>query len=140
MSGTHTSASGDPVSVIGRDLKILGGGLRLISEGNLTVDGVVEGDVLGTNVTIGEHGHVTGLVHGETVTIQGHVSGTVRAVTVKLHNGADVNADLHHNSLSLEFGAAFEGRTRRYGDRADLVPDFSETHNQPAASAVTAAE
>jgi cytoskeletal protein CcmA (bactofilin family) len=113
-----------PHSVIGQDLKILGGGLRLISEGNLTVDGIVEGDVLGANVVIGRHGHVNGLVHGETVSIQGHVSGTVRAVDVTLKNGASVEAEVHHNTLSLEMGAHFEGRSRRYMERGELVPDL----------------
>ncbi len=113
-----------PHSVIGQDLKILGGGLRLISEGNLTVDGIVEGDVLGANVVIGRHGHVNGLVHGETVSIQGHVSGTVRAVDVTLKSGASVEAEVHHNTLSLELGAHFEGRSRRYMERGELVPDL----------------
>lgn len=113
-----------PHSVIGQDLKILGGGLRLISEGNLTVDGIVEGDVLGANVVIGRHGHVNGLVHGETVSIQGHVSGTVRAVDVTLKNGASVEAEVHHNTLSLEMGANFEGRSRRYMERGELMPDL----------------
>lgn len=113
-----------PHSVIGQDLKILGGGLRLISEGNLTVDGIVEGDVMGANVVIGQHGHVNGLVHGETVSIQGYVSGTIRAVDVTLKSGASVEAEVHHNTLSLELGAHFEGRSRRYTERDELVPDL----------------
>ncbi|MBU1210849.1 MAG: polymer-forming cytoskeletal protein [Alphaproteobacteria bacterium] len=111
-------------SVIGQDLKILGGGLRLISEGNLTVDGIVEGDVLGANVIIGKHGQVNGLVHGETVSIHGQVSGMVRAVDVSLKCGANVEAEVHHNTLSLELGANFEGRSRRYLEREELIPDL----------------
>ncbi len=117
-------------SVIGQDLKILGGGLKLISEGNLTVDGVVEGDVLGANVIIGKHGQVNGLVHGETVSIQGHVSGTVRAVDVVLKSGAYVEAEVHHNTLCLELGANFEGRSRRYNERAELVPDLQRASHE----------
>jgi len=123
-------------SVIGQDLKILGGGLRLISEGNLTVDGIVEGDVLGANVIIGKHGQVNGLVHGETASIQGQVSGMVRAVDVTLKSGANVEAEVHHNTLSLELGANFEGRSRRYLEREELVPDLvraaSEGRIEPA--------
>ncbi|MEQ8823251.1 MAG: polymer-forming cytoskeletal protein [Filomicrobium sp.] len=112
-------------SVIGQDLKILGGDLKLISEGNLTVDGIVEGDVLGANVVIGKHGQVNGLVHGQTVSIQGQVAGTVRAVDVVVKSGAFVEAEVHHNTLSLELGANFEGRSRRYEERADLLPDLN---------------
>ena len=129
----HTAAAPAPMgSVIGRDLKILGGGLRLISEGELTVDGVVEGDVLATNVIIGQHGHVTGLVHGETVSILGHVSGTIRAADVAMKNGATVDAEIHHTNLSLEFGANFDGRTRRYADPKDLLPDLNGASHDPA--------
>ena len=117
-------------SVIGRDLKILGGGLRLISEGNLTVDGIVEGDVLGANVVIGKHGQVNGLVHGETVSIHGQVSGMVRAVDVTLKSGANVEAEVHHNTLALELGANFEGRSRRYLEREELVPDLVRAANE----------
>lgn len=117
-------------SVIGRDLKILGGGLRLISEGNLTVDGIVEGDVLGANVVIGKHGQVNGLVHGQTVAIHGQVSGMVRAVDVTLKNGAIVEAEVHHNSLCLELGANFEGRSRRYLEREELIPDLVQAANE----------
>ncbi|MCH9807632.1 MAG: polymer-forming cytoskeletal protein [Alphaproteobacteria bacterium] len=125
-------------SVIGPDLKILGGGLRLISEGNLTVDGVVEGDVMGANVTIGKHGQVNGLVHGETVSIQGHVLGMVRAVDVSLKTGANVEAEVHHNTLSLELGANFEGRSRRYMERSDLVPDLNNAASESDGASDTA--
>lgn len=122
--------AGPAHSVIGQDLKILGGGLRLISEGNLTVDGIVEGDVLGANVIIGKHGQVNGLVHGETVSIQGQVSGMVRAVDVTMKSGAVVEAEVHHNTLSLELGANFEGRSRRYLEREELVPDLVRAANE----------
>jgi cytoskeletal protein CcmA (bactofilin family) len=112
-------------SVIDRDLKILGGGLLLVSEGNLTINGVVEGDVLGANVVIGQHGKVTGLVHGETVSILGEVSGTVRGVHVELKEGAHVDAEVHNTSISLDSGAHFEGRSRHYDDSNSLVPDLT---------------
>jgi cytoskeletal protein CcmA (bactofilin family) len=112
-------------SVIDRDLKILGGGLLLVSEGNLTINGVVEGDVLGANVVIGQHGKVTGLVHGETVSILGEVNGTVRGVHVELKDGSHVDAEVHNTSISLDSGAFFEGRSRHYDDSNSLVPDLT---------------
>lgn len=138
-ASTATEAAASPAdSVIGQDLKILGGGLRLISEGNLTVDGVVEGDVLGANVVIGKHGQVNGLVHGQTVAIHGQVSGTVRAVDVTLKSGANVEAEVHHNTLCLELGANFEGRSRRYLEREELVPDLARAASEGRAEAAPA--
>ena len=49
-------------SVIGNDLKIVGQGLKIISGGLLQVDGEIEGDVQGDEVTIGEQGQSDG--HG----------------------------------------------------------------------------
>jgi cytoskeletal protein CcmA (bactofilin family) len=121
-----TTAQISTGSVIDRDLKILGGGLLLVSEGNLTINGVVEGDVLGANVVIGQHGKVTGLVHGETVSILGEVSGTVRGVHVELKEGAHVDAEVHNTSITLDSGAFFEGRSRHYDDAGSLVPDLSK--------------
>ena len=49
-------------SIISNDLKIIGQGLKFISQGTLQVDGEVEGDVAGAEVIIGEQGKVTGTV------------------------------------------------------------------------------
>jgi len=113
-----------PMSVIGSDLSILGGGLRIVSQGNLTVDGKVQGDVLGANVIIGKHGKVDGLVHGDSVVIEGAAKGTIRALNVHLTQNAVVEADIHHQSLVLDMGASFEGTSRREGDETRLIPDL----------------
>lgn len=124
------------MSVIGSDLAILGGDLRIVSRGNLTVDGVVEGDVLGANVIIGEHAEVIGLIHGGTVIVRGRVSGTIQGVHVLLQPSARVEADIHHHKLKLELGAQFEGSSRSYAEQSLLVPNLEQAardrQNQPA--------
>ena len=71
-------------SVISNDLKIIGQDLRIISQGTLQVDGEVEGDVVGSEVIIGELGKVTGTVAAEQVTVRGKISGAIRAMNVVL--------------------------------------------------------
>lgn len=115
-----------PMSVVGSDLAILGGDLRIVSQGNLTVDGVVEGDVLGANIIIGEHAEVTGLIHGGTVIVHGRVSGTIQGVHVLLQPSARVDADIHHYKLRLELGAEFEGSSRSYEEQTSLVPNLEQ--------------
>lgn len=113
-------------SIIGNDLTIMGQGLRIITKGTLQVDGKIEGDVIGTEVIIGEHGHVTGVVWGESVTVRGQVHGTIKAMTVALQSGAQVEGDVHHRQLSVEQGAHLDGRVRRPQDESELKPDLGE--------------
>jgi cytoskeletal protein CcmA (bactofilin family) len=107
-------------SVIGNDLKISGQGLKIIGRGVLQVDGEIEGDVQGAEVIVGELGKVTGMVAGQQVIIRGTVSGVVCGVTVALQGSSKVKGDVHHMSLAIEQGAAFDGRSRRAASEADL--------------------
>lgn len=112
-------------SVIGRDLTIIGSGLKIVSRGMLQVDGEVQGDVIGQKVVIGTTGKVTGLVNAEDILVQGAVYGTIKAVDVKLAASSVVEGDLYHQTFALEQGASFEGRSRRAENRDELVPDLN---------------
>jgi len=98
------------VSVIGTDLTITG---NLICKGEVQVDGIVEGDIQGSNVVVGEHATVTGSISGEEVIVRGHVVGSVRGRRVMLQTTSQVEGDIFHQSLSIEQGALFEGKSRR---------------------------
>lgn len=81
------------------------------SQGDLHLDGVVEGDVAVTQLTIGERGGVTGAIRAETVEIRGHVTGTITARQVRLCASARVDGDISHAEISIEAGAHFAGRS-----------------------------
>ena len=119
---TGAGASNQPRSIIGNDLTIVGQGLRIISQGILQVDGDVTGDVVGSEVIIGEKGRVTGVVSGESVVVRGEVAGTIRGLRVVLQSGAKVEGDVHHQVLSVEQGAFLDGRVRRPNDPNELRP------------------
>jgi len=125
MPGSANLGSFSTRSIIGTDLTIVGQGLRIITKGTLQVDGKIEGDVIGNEVIIGEKGHVTGVVFGESVTVRGQVQGTIKAVTVALQSGAHVEGDVHHRQLSVEQGAHLDGRVRRPQDLDELKPDLT---------------
>lgn len=101
------------VSVIGADLTITG---NLICKGEVQVDGIVEGDIEGSNVVIGEEATVKGSIKGDEVIVRGHVVGTVRGKRVMLQTTSQVEGDIFHQSLSIEQGALFEGKSRRTKD------------------------
>jgi len=98
------------VSVIGSDLTIAG---NLIRKGEVQVDGIVEGDIDGSHVVVGESAVVTGGILADEVVVRGHVIGSVHGRRVMLQTTSQVEGDIFHQSLSIEQGAMFEGKSRR---------------------------
>ncbi len=102
-----------PASVIGPDLVILG---NLISKGEVLVEGEVQGDLNGSQIIIGEKAKVTGSIIADEVVVRGHVMGSIRGRKVMLQASSHVDGDIYHNTLSIEQGAFFEGKSRRAED------------------------
>lgn len=100
-------------SVIGPDLTILG---NLISKGEVHVEGEVQGDIHGSHITIGEKAKITGSIVSEEVVVRGHVMGSIRGRRVMLQASSHVDGDIYHQTLSIEQGAYFEGKSRRSED------------------------
>ncbi len=107
--------------MIGSDLKIVGQGLQIISQGILQVDGEVVGDVQGAEVVVGITGKVSGKVTGRKVDVFGRVSGLVSGDEVVLKASAIVEGDIHHKSLAIETGAQFDGGSRRAANDVEIA-------------------
>mgnify|MGYP001828145477 CR=1 FL=1 len=106
-------------SIIGPDLTIMG---NLISSGEVQVDGEVQGDLHGTHVVVGEKARITGGIMAQEIVVRGHVMGSIRGNKVMLQASSHVEGDVHHQSLAIEQGAYFEGKSRRATDPlADVV-------------------
>jgi cytoskeletal protein CcmA (bactofilin family) len=80
-------------------------------DGDLHLDGALEGDLKVGRLTLGESGVVTGTIQAESVDIRGRVNGTVSARQVRLWSTAHIEGDISHAELSVEAGAHFEGRS-----------------------------
>lgn len=100
-------------SVIGADLSISG---NLFSRGEVQIDGEVQGDIQGLNVIIGERARITGGIAAEEVVVRGHVLGAIRGKRVMLQATSHVEGDIYHQTLAIEQGAFFEGKSRRSED------------------------
>jgi cytoskeletal protein CcmA (bactofilin family) len=110
-------------SIISADLKVTG---DLVSDGDIQVDGVIEGDIQSKTVTVGEAAHVKGSIAAETVRVCGSVTGQVKGTSVTLAKTAKVIGDIMHQTLAIEPGAFLEGHCRRLeaGDaKMSLVKD-----------------
>lgn len=101
------------LSILSNDLVVKG---SIVSEGEVQLDGKVEGDVRASSLTIGEEATVKGEVIAETVVIRGRVEGSVRARQVQLAATARVEGDVIHASLAIESGAYFDGHCKRSSD------------------------
>ena len=101
------------VSVIGADLAIIG---NLVSKGEVHIEGEVQGDLYGSLVQIGERARITGGIIADEVVVRGHVMGSIRSKKVMLQTSSHVEGDIYHQSLAIEQGAFFEGKSRRSED------------------------
>ena len=100
-------------SVIGADLTIIG---NLVSRGEVQVDGEIQGDLHGTHIVIGETARITGSIIGEEIVVRGTVMGSIRGKRIALQSSSKVEGDVYHQSLAIEQGAYFEGKSRRSED------------------------
>ena len=103
------SASKMVPSIIGEDLTIRG---NVTSKGEIQVDGEIEGDIRCGSLLLGDKCKVTGSVAAEDVVVRGHIVGSVRGLRVTLQAQCHVEGDIFHQSLAIELGAYFEGKSR----------------------------
>jgi cytoskeletal protein CcmA (bactofilin family) len=100
-------------SIIGEDLTISG---NVASKGEIQVDGEIQGDIDCGSLLLGDKSQVTGNVVAEDVVVRGHVTGSIRGLRVTLQAQSHVEGDIFHQSLAIEQGAYFEGKSRRSDD------------------------
>jgi cytoskeletal protein CcmA (bactofilin family) len=100
-------AEDEESSVIGDAAIIVG---DLTSEGEIEVQGTVEGNIRSRRVIIGEGGQVHGEIVAEAVEIRGSVEGPVIAASVTVARTARVIGHITHRELTIEPGAYLEGR------------------------------
>jgi cytoskeletal protein CcmA (bactofilin family) len=98
-------------STIGEELMIAG---NVTSKGEIHVDGQVQGGIHCHSLVLGENSQFEGSVVAEDVVIRGRLIGSVRALRVALHSKCHVEGDLYHHSLTIEQGAYFKGKSRRF--------------------------
>ena len=95
-------------SLISASLSVVG---RLESTADIQVDGVVEGDIHGQAVKIGNEAKIKGTVSGEVVELAGTVEGKIEARSAVLGKTARVSGDIVHQSLQIDQGASFNGKS-----------------------------
>lgn len=116
-----------PELTLGRHIRIIG---TIEIEGDLRLQGQIEGEVHCRKLYIEPTGCIDGLAVAEVVEIDGSVFGEVFADRMKLRNNCSVEADIHHCNLVLEDGAFFEGRSRRHMNTQALLAHLEATSRE----------
>ena len=104
------SASKMVPSIIGEDLTIRG---NVTCKGEIQIDGEIEGDIRCSSLLLGDKSKVTGGVAAEDVIVRGHIVGSISGLRITLQAQSVVEGDIFAQSLAIEQGAFFEGKSRR---------------------------
>lgn len=114
----HSAApAGKPAapSIISTDMRVIG---DLNSDGEIQVDGNIDGDIRTRVLLVGETAHIKGEIIADSVRVHGTITGQVKANSVSLASTAHVVGDILHENLSIDKGAYLEGHCRRFSDAA----------------------
>ena len=101
------ASSGSTFSVIGTDVVIKG---DISASADLHVDGRIEGDIACSSLVQGEQSTIEGSITAETARLAGAVKGTISAKQLVVLKSARLEGDVHYDALTIEQGAAVEGR------------------------------
>ena len=100
-------------TVIGDGLKIVG---NATAEGLIEINGQIEGDLHCIPLIVFPKAQIVGSITAEQVVVNGRVEGPIQGGDVVLKSQAHVVGDIHHQSLTIEKGAFFDGRaTQAHG-------------------------
>jgi cytoskeletal protein CcmA (bactofilin family) len=109
QSRTTRGASGGDAALIGPSTRIRG---RVSGDGDLTIEGQVEGDIsIRGSLTIESGGTAASNVDANVVTIAGTLEGDVNATgQVTIASGSRVRGNMRGSGVAIEDGAQFIGR------------------------------
>jgi len=122
------SSKDAPPSLISANLQIVG---NLRSQGEVQIDGTVDGDVAANALTIGERATINGEIVADDVVVRGRVNGRIRARKVQLAKSAHVVGDIWHELLSIDSGAFVEGHCKRTDKPTEIVEARIKSVPQP---------
>jgi cytoskeletal protein CcmA (bactofilin family) len=107
---TRVGAPG--LSFIGPEVVVSG---NIATEGQLHVDGRIDGDVRCAQLIQGTQGIITGNIEAEEARLAGAIQGTVGARTLIVEASARIMGDVAYETVSIDAGAQIEGRLTRRG-------------------------
>lgn len=80
-------------------------------DGDLHLDGYIDGNVVVNQLSIGKDGRLKGVLRAKHVIIAGQLEGSVECDLLELLDGCQLTGDVCCHDLVIEKGARFIGRT-----------------------------
>ncbi|MBO9311906.1 MAG: polymer-forming cytoskeletal protein [Chloroflexus sp.] len=117
MFGTNRKPAQTPTIVNGRTETVIGANTRFVgtlnAEGNVRIDGAVEGDIeVVGNLIIGETGRVIATIKARNVHVSGAVKGQITALEqLEISPTGKVWGDITTAALHIEPGGLFRGQS-----------------------------
>lgn len=105
-ASSQTVIRNAPPSIISADLHIVG---DIEGDGELHIDGRVDGNIRCESLTVGEQGQVEGKIVVTTLKLLGTITGSVRAQAVSMMKTARMIGDVAHQKIEIEAGAMVDG-------------------------------
>lgn len=113
MFGKETISSKNDTSIISKGLFLNG---DLISDGLLEIEGKIEGNVKGNEITIRECGFINGNVISNILNIKGGFKGVIKSQKINISKKANIKGTLEYVSLCVEDGASIDGDLKRVNE------------------------
>ncbi len=120
----------EPPSIVSADLRVVG---DLVGDGEVHVEGRVDGNIRAKSLTVGKRGHVEGKVNVAELCVFGTIRGSIKARKVRLMRSARVIGDVAHEKLEIEAGAVVDGFYKRADGttKENREPRFREARVPP---------
>ncbi len=106
-------------SIISANLTVTG---HMNTNGDVQIDGTIDGDVQSKQITLGESGVVNGAIVADLARISGTVNGSITARVVELGRAAKITGDINHFSLAIEPGAFIQGQLTHVDEQKLKAP------------------
>ena len=97
-------------SILSETFRLVG---NLITDGDIHIDGKVEGDVRANVLTIGPKGVIVGKIFADHLRVSGRVIGDITGRIVELYGHAHIEGNILHETLAIEAGSHIDGLCRQ---------------------------
>jgi len=104
---TESRGGGGVLSIIAAGVSVKG---DIATDGDLHIDGNVEGDIACGSIVQGADSRIAGTVKAKTARLAGTIEGTVDAPKLTIDRTARISGDVAYTELSIEAGAKVDGR------------------------------
>ena len=131
MAAPHKTKAPMP-SILAPDIRITG---DIVGEGDVSIEGPLDGNVTARTVTVGPEGNVTGSIKAESVMVSGTVNGDIKATDVSFTASSKFKGTVTvHGSFEVERGSRFEGKTAWASEASSrkALDNFADSGRKPA--------